>query len=573
MINICMAGIDFNKARIDIRERFALTTLAQAEMLCEISRINGVSGCVIINTCNRMELWVSFEGAPEKKPFDILCDMFRIGTREYERFFTQRDGMEAVRHLFELACGLKSLIFGEEQILTQVKEAIAFSRDSGTADPMLEAVFQRAVTAAKKAKTKVQLTAVDRSAAKTVVEILKEKYGDLKGLPCLVIGSGEMGRLAAKGLLAEGCDVHITLRHYRSGEAVIPNGCCVVDYDERFGMLKNSKIIISATRSPHYTLSYNQVKELLGSDEKLLFDLAIPRDIDPEIARLSNIKLYDIDQLGGSLADSNENQSLAEVRAIIEDEIKELERWNCVRELMPKINEIGAAASSDVEERIQSSLKHIPLDENCLELVHEAAGKAVSKVVENFLLSVQKNADAEVLSSFLSSLSEASTEDARAEQNAEFPPRFPLFVDLSGKDIAVIGAGKIALRRIKTLLSYPCNVAVTAPEAVEEIERMNNDKRITLKKKEYEASDIKGAFLVVAATDDRELNRRISLDAGKNGQYCSIADCKEECTFYFPATVHYNGGVIGICGTGENHSMTKEIAFDIREYIKVREKL
>jgi siroheme synthase-like protein len=127
------------------------------------------------------------------------------------------------------------------------------------------------------------------------------------------------------------------------------------------------------------------------------------------------------------------------------------------------------------------------------------------------------------------------------------------------------------MRRIKTLLSYPCNIEVIAPDVIEEIEQMREDDRITLKKKKYEASDLGGAYLVVAATDDRELNHRIALDAGRNGQHCSIADCKEECTFYFPATVHYDGGVIGICGSGEDHCKTKEVAADIREFIKTKE--
>jgi glutamyl-tRNA reductase len=312
---------------------------------------------------------------------------------------------------------------------------------------------------------------------------------------------------------------------------------------------------------------------MTGTDKMIMIDLAVPRDIDPKIAQLSNIELYDIDHLGGNLAVAEDNSSVAEVRTIIEEEIQEFERWNCVRGLMPKINEISTAASVDVVERLQYSLKHVPLDDNCVKLVHEAAGKAVSKVVENILLNLQKNVDTEIIGSFSSCLADEKTENRKDKDSAELPPRFPLFVDLSGKSIAVIGAGPIAMRRIKTLLSYPCNIEVIAPDVIEEIEQMQEDGRITLKKKKYEASDLGGAYLVVAATDDRELNHRIALDAGHNGQHCSIADCKEECTFYFPATVHYDGGVIGICGSGEDHCKTKEVAADIREFINAKEQI
>jgi glutamyl-tRNA reductase len=143
-----------------------------------------------------------------------------------------------------------------------------------------------------------------------------------------VIGSGEMGRLSAKGLLAEGCRVTITLRQYRSGEAVIPAGCRVVDYDERYTVLKDSKAVISATRSPHFTLSFDRVRELAGMDKIILIDLAVPRDIDPKISQLSNIELYDVDHLGGSLAVSGENGGIADIKTIIEEEIREFERWS-----------------------------------------------------------------------------------------------------------------------------------------------------------------------------------------------------------------------------------------------------
>jgi glutamyl-tRNA reductase len=566
MKNIKMAGIDFNKAALEIRERFALTKAGQAGLLQRVRALPGISGCVLISTCNRMELWVHALGEPVLDPYEILCSQFQVAPEAYRRYFTPRDGEDAVQHLFELACGLKSLIFGEEQILAQVKEAIADARALGVTDPVLEAVFRRAVTAAKKAKTQVRLTSVDRSAAKTAVALLKEKCETLAELPCLVIGSGEMGRLTAKALVAAGCRVTMTLRQYHSGEAIVPAGCRVIDYEQRYSLLKESKVIVSATRSPHFTLLYDEVKGYFGSEEKYLFDLAVPRDIDPKIAGLPKVTLYDIDHLGGTLTDAD-NSGVALVREIIREEIEEFRRWCCVRALMPKINEISTAASEDLDGRLQSSLKSLTLDEDCTKVIHEAAGKAVAKVVENILLSLQKNSGAELLEGFLKTAPVPQT----VEPASALPPRFPLFVDLSGKSIAVIGAGPVALRRIQTLLAYPCHIKVTAPVVHPDVERLYREDRITLVQKPYEASDIKDAFFVIAATDDRALNHQIALDARRNGQHCSIADCKEECTFYFPATVHYDGGVIGICGTGENHSRTKEMSAGIREFIKAKE--
>ena len=564
---IRMAGIDYQSAAIETREKFALTKTSQAELLQSVRCREGVSGCVIINTCNRMELWLSDEGGIVM-PYDILCDVFSLKGDAYGGYFTRREEDEAVRHLFELACGLKSMIFGEEQILSQVRESIALAREYGVADPVLQTLFRMAVTAAKKVKTEVRLVPVSRSVANTAVEFLKNRLGELKGAACLVIGSGEMGRQAARGLLAEDCDVTMTLRQYKSGDAVVPAGCRVIDYESRYEKLPNVNIVISATRSPHHTLRYDRVRGLSLHGDIVMFDLALPRDIDPELSALPNIRLYDIDHLGGRLVDEDGGGGLLRARELIGEAVGEFERWRRVRALMPKITELSASASAEVEGRLQNRLRHMALDDSSLKLIREAAGNAVSRVVESVLLSLNETGGGALLSDLLAMRESAAPEEPGREK---LPRRFPLFVDISGKKIAVIGAGAVARRRVKALCTYPCRVHVTAPEACGEILELQTLGKLVYTQKPYETSDLEGAYLVVAATDSRELNHRIALDAGKNGQLCSIADCKEECTFYFPATVHYEGGVIGICGTGEDHAGTKEMTAEIREFVRARE--
>lgn len=570
MTHISMAGIDFNKAAIGIREHFALTVAAQETLLQELRDRADVLGCVILSTCNRMELWVSTAPDATVRPFELLCTFFGVNGPDYARYFTQREGEEAVSHLFELACGLKSLIFGEEQILAQVKDAIAFAREHKASDPVLEAAFRRAVTAAKKAKTSVRLTGVDRSAAGTAVQFVKQRFGSLTGLQCLVIGSGEMGKLAARQLAAEGAVVYITLRQYKSGEATVPTGCRPLDYEDRYSRVKAARVIFSATRSPHYTLHREELSALGITEDKLFFDLAVPRDIEPDVGTLLHCELYDIDHLGGNLALDENNAGLSAVRAIIHEELRDFERWLQVRALMPKISGLGASAAADVDGRLRSSLRHLALDDSDHQLIHEAAKKAVAKVVENLLFSLQQQTeDGEVRSLMDNVAAPGGSVDAPYRQ--QLPPRFPLFVDLSGRKIAVIGAGAIALRRIESLLAYPCTITVTAPQAREEITQLAQAQKLTLRCKAYNPADIEGAYLVIAATDDRALNHEIAQTAARNGQHCSIADCKEECSFFFPATVHYDGGVIGICGTGDNHTKTRRLTSDIRDFMKTRD--
>ncbi len=572
MINIHMAGIDFNKAAVEYRERFALTTAAQAAMLRSIKKLDNVLGCVMISTCNRMELWISYDKEPEKKPFDILCESFGVDSSEYSAYFTQRDGDEAVSHLFELACGLKSMVFGEEQILSQVKDAIAFAREQEAADPLLEALFRYAVTAAKKAKTKVRLIAVDRSVAGTMTKLLKSRLGGLSGVPCLVIGNGEMGKLAAKELISEGARVTMTLRQYKNGFSEIPAHSRVVDYEERYEQLARSRVIISATRSPHSTLSYEKILPFAGTEEKYLFDLAVPRDIDPRIAELGNMKLFDIDDLGARMADESENAGVAEVKEIIREEMAEFARWQSVRGIMPKINELSDFVLADLGERLAHGLKGSELDEESRRLVSQAASDAVSKVIVKFILSLQKDMESDMFEDCLSSLGDSDSESENKGEPCEGPPpRFPLYVDLSNREVAVIGAGNIALRRIRSLLSFPCRLKVVAPDALDEIKGYARENKLVLELKAYESSDIEESALVIAATDSREVNAAVAADAKKKAKPCSIADNRDECTFYFPSIIEYKGGVIGVCGTGEDHARTREVAANIREFIKASE--
>lgn len=140
--------------------------------------------------------------------------------------------------------------------------------------------------------------------------------------------------------------------------------------------------------------------------------------------------------------------------------------------------------------------------------------------------------------------------------------RFPLFIDLSGKKCVVIGGGKIALRRIGVLLSFGADVTVIAPtcEAVPE--------GVTFLKRTYQPGDLAGAFLAVAATNDREVNRQVGLEAGKSGIFVSVADRKEESTFFFPAICTGNGLVAGVVSRGEEHKKTAAAAREIRKVLE-----
>ena len=165
------------------------------------------------------------------------------------------------------------------------------------------------------------------------------------------------------------------------------------------------------------------------------------------------------------------------------------------------------------------------------------------------------------------SLRENSSSDELARM-ADFP-RFPLFVSLSGKTVTVIGAGKIASRRIKVLLEYGARIRVIAPQICEEIRALSGSLEII--EREYEGGDVSGSFMVIAATDSREVNQKAGADAKAEGINVSVADSREECSFYFPAVIRKGSISIGLVSDGSDHAAAARTAGELREYLQANQ--
>lgn len=336
-MNIIMSGLEHSLAPISLRERLSFTKQQTAEMVQKIRSFPHILGCVLISTCNRTELYLSC--LEEQNPDELLCQAAGTEYAPYRDVFVTRSGKKAVKHLMEVASGLRSRIFGEDQIISQVKDAVAIARQAGTADSILETLFRSAVSAGKEVRTKVRLTSVPTSAASMAVALLQEKFGELNGKKALVIGNGEMGRLSASLLERAGCRVSVTLRTYRHGETIVPPGCGVVPYEERFIHMDGCDILLSATTSPHYTVTAEQLSSLT-SVPPVLIDLAIPRDIEAEAGQLPGVTLYNIDDLGSRL----ENRTVPqEVTDILKAQMENFYRWLNYKDCMTSVEGLKQA--------------------------------------------------------------------------------------------------------------------------------------------------------------------------------------------------------------------------------------
>lgn len=467
---LMMSGLDCHRAPLDQRQRLAFSQSLAEEFLRWLHVQPGVEGCVLLSTCNRTELYVS--GSTEA-PWRLLCRGAGVPEAEMEAYFITRCGMDAARHLMEVTCGLHSQILGEDQIITQVRKAMELAQEVKTADPTLSALFRGAVTAGKRARTEVSVSRGSPSMGSRCRDILMRELGTLAGKKILVIGNGQMGRLAAQLLQEAGAAVNVTLRTYRHGETVVPAGCGTVNYEDRVAAMENIDALVSATTSPHYTLTVQQLRSV-QNPPSVAVDLAVPRDIDPECGQI--LRLFDTDSLGSAGPGSPEE--LEAMRTIAEQELERFHQWQ-------RRQEIGQKA-----------------------------------------------------------------------------PKFPLFVDLTGKKVVLVGGGTIASRRIATLRLFGCEIEVIAPEL------KCSPEGIVWKQREYAPGDLEGAYLAVAATGSREVNHQVGLDAGKLGIPVSVADCEGECTFYFPAVCAGENLIAGVVSGGKDHHRTARAAKAIRRALE-----
>ena len=380
-----MIGIDHTRAVIDVRTIFSFTKKKCAEALQYIEKEKGIKGCVLISTCNRMELWVSVEEDYEGDLYELLLRVRELEDSGYREYFTWRSGDEAVHHLFRLAAGLESRILGEDQIITQVKDALALSRENYATDNVLEVLFRMAVTAAKRVKTELILTDASHSVIHQALHTLREEGFTVRGKRCMVIGNGAMGKLAATTLMQEGADVTVTVRQYRSGIVDIPAGCRRIDYGERMGLFPDCDFVVSATASPNFTLKEENVRAVDLHHDVVIVDLAVPRDVDPNVQKLRHIRLYDIDYFKVDPKSEKVKENTEKAEVILSEQKAEFDNWYECRDVVPRIQKIKEEAAEDLRLRIHRIIHGLPISqkeqEELLRSVENAAMKSVNKMM------------------------------------------------------------------------------------------------------------------------------------------------------------------------------------------------
>ncbi len=403
-MSIIVAGIDYNRAGVDIRACFAFT---KHEMNAAYSLINetpGILGSILIATCNRTELWLSIEENANVHAGALLCRLKGVSEEAYGHYIFTLTESEAEDHLFRLASGLESRILGEDQIISQVGDALGSARKSFATDHVLEVLFRQAVTAGKKVKTNVSLSAADRSVIHQAVRALRAQGYDFAGKHACVIGNGMMGKLAAQALREAGCTVTVTVRQYHSGMVTVPEGCARIDYAERYSLIPACDLVVSATSSPNYTITREELKKLTLQHNVILIDLAVPRDIETQCADISGIRLFDIDSFEVDLHNEQLLNNVRRAEVIIEEEKERFEDYYTGRDVLPKIAHLKEAAAEDISARMKAYLRKSDLSDTDKQEIRMQVEGAAQRMMNKLLFDMKDEMDAESYRACLSAM-------------------------------------------------------------------------------------------------------------------------------------------------------------------------
>ena len=390
-MNILMTGIDHNLAPVEVRERFSFTTNQKAELMQQVMSYPNYDGCILLGTCNRTELWVSYQ---DDEPGDLpalLIGSKGLDPAAYREYFTVRSDLEAVRYLFEVTSGLKSRIIGEDQILAQVKSALTESRDAGCCCGVLDVLFRSAVTAAKKVKTELAISTANASAVELALAQMVESGMDFRGKHCLVIGNGEMGKRTATALLTQGANVTVTIRQYRSGQVQVVPGCERINYGDRYSLIPDCDVVVSATSSPNTTITMEELSKCDLKEGVVFIDLAVPRDIEPEIRTLTGVTLYDIDHF--TVVETDELKlELAQARTMLAEQENRFINWYECRDLLPRLDDLAAYFGSEVTGRLGGALNSMSLEAGSRAELSDALEDTCGKVFKKLIFAVRDQA-------------------------------------------------------------------------------------------------------------------------------------------------------------------------------------
>jgi glutamyl-tRNA reductase len=393
-MHIIVVGVDYTTASIELRERLACSNRHIPQILQKTQQLT--QGCVLLSTCNRVELYAVCSDASQGC-VDLLCvlsETRQVGYDELEVHCHSFVDEQAVSHLFGVACGLYSLVPGEPQIQGQVATALEIAQGDGYAGPILSALFRAALVTGKRARSETGISRNAASVSHVAVQRARYLLPNFHEASVLLVGSGKMSELAARNLCDNGAQRLVIVNRTQANAIELAQSlqATLRPFAELREALVDADVVISSTTAPHIVIGTELVQLVMqqrNGRPLLLIDIALPRDVDPEVGSLPGVHLYNLDDLQAEVERGIylRLQEAEHVQALIAEEVNTFEHWlsslsvvdtisnlrqhvdvlrqqelaRTLRQLTPTLSEHDVAAVQELTTRLMNKVLHIPM--------------------------------------------------------------------------------------------------------------------------------------------------------------------------------------------------------------------
>ncbi len=404
-MQILCLGLSHHTAPVELRERVSYHAGAQKAALARLgcghaSRPAELVELAILSTCNRLEFYAVTHTDRFEPLLQFVGDTTGVPISELEPHLYRYIQVEAVLHLGRVASGLDSQILGEPQILGQVTEAYELGLGQRSIGPVLSALFRYAIHTGKRARTETAISRNPASISSVAAKLAEETVGNVSTAHIVVVGAGEMAELAVEALRLRGAQ-HLTVvnrTHARAQQLAERWQAAALTFENLADALRDADIVITSTGAPHILIKPPLVEAVMRQRPArplVLIDIAVPRDVDPDVNRLPNVRCYDIDDLSTRLTDSlaERQQEIPQVEAIIAAEAEAFMAWSKSLEIMPVISDLRAKADAIRRAEIEKTFRHLShLDETDRKRIEFLAESLVNKLLHDPTLRLKAEA-------------------------------------------------------------------------------------------------------------------------------------------------------------------------------------
>ncbi|MCR2820567.1 glutamyl-tRNA reductase [Lederbergia panacisoli] len=439
-MHIIEVGLNYKTAPVEIRERLAFSETDLPLAMTTLKRKKSILENMIVSTCNRTEVYAVVDQLHTGRYYikQFLSEWFNVDQEEFVDHLYIHEHESAVEHLFNVTCGLNSMVLGETQILGQIRNSFLIAQEKGVTGTIFNHLAKQAITVAKRAHSETDIGANAVSVSYAAVELAKKVFGNLKDKHVLVIGAGKMGELAIKNLYSNGATkVTVVNRTFEKAQSLAEQfsgkakkltelQCALIEAD----------IVISSTGANGYVID----KNMLANMEKIrrgrplfLMDIAVPRDIDPAVSELDSAFLYDIDDLEGIVeANMVERKKAAEkISSMIDSEITSFNEWVNTLGVVPVISALREKANAIQLNTMESIERKLPdLTDRERKIINKHTKSIINQLLKDPILQVKEFSGepmaAEKIALFKQIFDLEASSSGQAEQREKHPVSFPL---------------------------------------------------------------------------------------------------------------------------------------------------